>query len=168
MPDFTTLIAPGDDELTRIAQQMEEMRREAERARLEANQAFARVQHQLHVRRGTRTRAGLAPADSTPPPWSSWFGLEEQDHSADPGAQLGAVRQALTAALASHATPVDFLVAEDFLAVAVDFVPGGFLATGSGPLRTLTVKVKKADISARREQQISAQEFAERVVFSEY
>jgi hypothetical protein len=78
------------------------------------------------------------------------------------------VRGALIEALESGGAGVGGLGAEEFVTVAVDFVPGGLFASHRRPTRTLIVRVRQGDLSARAEGRITAEELRAQVEVIEY
>ena len=104
----------------------------------------------------------------TSPPWSFWFGSDtpREERSADRVVQD--VRGALIEALESRGAGVAGLGAEEFVTVAVDFVPGGLFASHRRPTRTLIVRARQGDLSARAEGRITAEELRAPVEVIEY
>lgn len=104
----------------------------------------------------------------TPPPWSFWFGSDtpQEERSADRVVQD--VRGAVIEALESRGAGVAGLGADEFVTVAVDFVPGGLFASHRRPTRTLIVRVRRGDLSARAEGSITAEELRAQVEVIEY
>ncbi len=104
----------------------------------------------------------------TSPPWSFWFGSDtlQEERSADRVVQD--VRSALIEALESRGAGVAGLEADEFVTVAVDFVPGGLFASHRRPTRTLIVRARQGDLSARADGKITAEELRAQVEVIEY
>ena len=104
----------------------------------------------------------------TSPPWSFWFGSDtpQEERSADRVVQD--VRGALIEALESRGAGVAGLGADEFVTVAVDFVPGGLFASHRRLTRTLIVRARQGDLSARAEGRITAEELRAQVEVIEY
>jgi len=71
-------------------------------------------------------------------------------------------------ALEAHGSDVTGLGGEEFVTVAVDFVPGGFFASHPRPTRTLIVRARQKDLVARAQGRIPADELRQRVEVMEY
>ena len=104
----------------------------------------------------------------TSPPWSFWFGSDTaaEERSADRVVQD--VRGALIEALESRDAAVAGLGAEEFVTVAVDFVPGGLFASHRRPTRTLIVRARQGVLSARAEGRITTEELRAQIEVIEY
>jgi hypothetical protein len=57
---------------------------------------------------------------------------------------------------------------DEFVTVAVDFVPGGLLAVHARPERTLVVRARIRDVEARGRGAITPEELRQRVLVVEY
>ncbi|HUG53084.1 MAG TPA: hypothetical protein VMR21_05765 [Vicinamibacteria bacterium] len=122
----------------------------------------------------------VAPEPPMPPPpaewpegpaqWRFWFDLpgeprEPAGEPAEPGLVVEAVRKALAEGFASHSQSLASLPPDEFVAVAVDFVPEGLLR--ARPVRTLVARVRTRDLEDRRQGRISAAELRGRIEFDE-
>jgi hypothetical protein len=112
-----------------------------------------------------------APAEAPlppPPPWKYWFESGGTRDEREPQVVIADVRRALVEALEGPAARVAGLGPEEYVTVAVDFeVPDPFAARPR-PERTLVVRARVADITARARAAIDADEFRRRVEALEY
>jgi hypothetical protein len=103
-----------------------------------------------------------------PPPWKSWFGTEGPRDERAPDKVVADVRAALVQALESQSGRVPGLGADEFVTVAVDFVPGGFFASHARPAKTLVVRARVRDLEARARGALAPEELRRRVEVVEY
>lgn len=103
-----------------------------------------------------------------PPPWRFWFEAQEPDDQRPPERLVGDVRAAVTNALESPAARLRSLGAEEYIVVAVDFVPGGIFAENARPERTLVVRVRRRDLEQRQAGRIAPEELRRRIEYLEY
>jgi hypothetical protein len=106
--------------------------------------------------------------EGPPPPWRFWFDFSTETETPDPAdadAQVAAVRETLAASLASYRGPLASLAPDDFVTVALDFVPDRLLRTP--PSRTLLVRVRARDLQARQAGRLTAAELRKRIEFEE-
>jgi len=75
---------------------------------------------------------------------------------------------AVLAALDSQGEAVAGLAPDDFVTVAIDFVPGGFFTSHQRPTRTLIVRARQRDLAARARGAIPPEELRSRVEVIEY
>jgi hypothetical protein len=78
------------------------------------------------------------------------------------------VRGAVITVLESRAPGVVGLGADEFVTVAVDFVPGGFFASHRRATRTLIVRARQKDLAAHARGKIASKELRARVEVFEY
>ena len=78
------------------------------------------------------------------------------------------VRTAVIEALDARAGAAVGLGDDEFVTVAVDFVPGDFFASHRRPARTLIVRVRQGDLEARAAGALAPEELRERVEVIEY
>jgi hypothetical protein len=115
----------------------------------------------------------MDPFDTPPPPWRFWFEGGGEDEmtvgeaagAADVETLVSAVRESVASGLESYRRPLASLRAEEFVAVAVDFVPDRPLR--ARPARTLLVRVRARDLRERQAGRLSATEFRSRLEFEE-
>jgi len=106
--------------------------------------------------------APIAPA--APPGWPFWFGdVETED--APPDRVLADVRRAIVAGLGAYRGGLALLGPDEFVVVAVDFVPR---MTDRAAARTVVVRARKRDLVEHRAGRLSADALHTRVEFDEY
>ena len=117
-------------------------------------------------------RAPVAPEppDAPPPPWRFWFDVSSEDEEPEapapaPASVIAAARDALAAGLASYATPLASLGPDEFVSVAVDFVPER--VPRARPSRTLMARVRVRDLSDHQTGRLSAAALRQRIEFEE-
>jgi len=102
------------------------------------------------------------------PPWKFWFEDAQPVDERSPDRVVAEVRTALIDALESQASRVVELGADEFVAVAVDFVPGGLFASHPRTARTLVVRARQRDLAARARGAIGTDELRRTVEVIEY
>ncbi len=179
------VVSPEVDELLAIEQQVLEFQREAEEARQSAELEFERLSRDLHNRLAAPPAsprpagapvvpvAPVAGASSTspappPPPWRSWFPTDGPPDDRPPDAIVADVRAAVIATLAGEGARLRGLATDEFVAVAIDFVPVGVFVSEVRPARTILIRARKRDLDARQAGKLSAEELRSRVEVSEY
>jgi len=105
---------------------------------------------------------------STRPPWSFWFGRETPGEARSPDRLVQEVQVAVIGVLESQAAGVTGLAADEFVTVAVDFVPGGFFSSHRRATRTLIVRARQGDLAACAQGKIAPEELRARVEVIEY
>lgn len=173
-----------ETEVKALNAQTDAFRREAERAREEAERA---LRTQLRVwpevpdtpEPPAPPEVAVAPADSAPPkapappdvpmppapPWSFWLESDEGPDGGDADSVVGGVREAVLSVLVAEGARLARLGAGDSVMVAVDFVP----RAGSAAVpRTLVLRARMKDVEERRAGRLAAEEFRRRVEASEY
>jgi hypothetical protein len=96
--------------------------------------------------------------------WPFWFG-EADGEAAPPDRVLGAVRRAIVAGLGAHRGGLSLLGPDEFVVVAVDFVPR--LADRAGT-RTVVARARQRDLADHRAGRLTADALQARVEFDEY
>jgi hypothetical protein len=108
------------------------------------------------------------PPQPPAPPWSVWFPSDVGREGVSPTKILENVRGAVTAVLERQRAP-RVVRPDEFVAVAIDFVPGGFWASGgSRPVKTLLIRVRRKEMDERQAGKLDAEEFRKRVEYQEY
>ena len=103
-----------------------------------------------------------------PPPWKFWFNAGRPEDTREPERVVADVRGALIGALESQSGQVRGLGPEEFLTVAVDFIPGGLFASRARPAKTLVIRARVRDLQARRQGTLAPAELQRRVEVFEY
>jgi hypothetical protein len=102
------------------------------------------------------------------PPWKFWFEAEAPEDARSPDRVVEDVRSVLIDALDAGAGAAVGLRGDEFLTVAVDFVPGDLFASHRRPTRTLIVRARQRDLEARAAGDIPPEELRRRVEVIEY
>ena len=108
------------------------------------------------------------PAEPGPPPWAFWFQAGEREEERTPDRIVEEVREAVLTALGSEGDAVSGLAPEEYVTVAIDFVPGAFFASDERPARTLIVRARQRDLAARASGALGPEELRSRVEVIEY
>ena len=106
--------------------------------------------------------------DPGAPPWKYWFEAETGDEERTPDRVVGEVKTAVLDALDSQGEAVAGLAPDEFVTVAIDFVPGGFFTSHRRPTRTLIVRARQRDLTARARGAIAPEELRARMEVIEY
>lgn len=168
-----------DVEIEAVERQVLVLQHAAEAQRRAAEEDHDRIVRDIRIRLARpaddagRTRpvvvesspVGDAPG---PPPWSFWFGDEPPTEGRSADRVVEDVRGAVIQVLETRALQVSGLRDEEFVTVAVDFVPGGFFQSHQRPTRTLIVRARQRDLEARAQGRIAGEEWRQRVEVIEY
>jgi hypothetical protein len=169
-------------QLRELQARMEAVRRDVERARVEA-------ERQIEMRLGAPPAppealappgAPAAPAAPepdalsapfppmlAPAPWQMWFSLEEPADGRDGETVIRDVRAAVTAQLEKQGPSLHQLRADEYVAVAVDFVPR-IIVAGRRAQKTMVIKARKRDLDDHRAGRLGADELHRRIEYAEY
>ncbi len=109
----------------------------------------------------------LAPFAPGPAPWQMWFSFEEPADGRSADAVVRDVKAAVTAQLERQGAALPRLGPQEYVAVAVDFVPRAPLL-GRRAQKTLVIKVHKRDLDERRAGRLAAEELRSRIEYAEY
>ena len=112
--------------------------------------------------------AGGPTALPPPAPWSFWFGTPRPEDERTPDRVVADVREAVIEALESRGAAVPGLEGDEFVTVAVDFVPGDLFAAHRRPTRTLIVRARQGDLAARGRGVMAPKELRAKVEVIEY
>lgn len=176
-----------EDDLRVLEEQARVLQQEAARSRQEAERMMEEFMRE--VRQG-RTEGDRGVPASTPeppmppepptaptvplppappaPPWSGWFPTNAGGDGATPEKVLEDVRGAVTAVLERQRAP-RVVRPEEYVAVAIDFLPGGFWVSGGlRPVKTVLVRVRRREMDERQGGKLDAEEFRKRVEYQEY
>jgi hypothetical protein len=107
------------------------------------------------------------PGGSGTPPWRFWFESEAAAEERTPDRIVGDVKGAVLEVLETRGEMAG-LSPDEFVTVAIDFVPGGFLASHQRPTRTLIVRARQRDLAARARGALGSEELRSRVEVIEY
>jgi hypothetical protein len=172
-----------EGQVRELQTRMEETRREVERARREAER-----QLEMHLPVGPAPpappeapAAPVAPAASAEPaaapemlppalapaPWQMWFATEDPADGRTAEAIVRDVRAAVTALLERPGAALHQLRPDEYVAVAVDFVPRVAMA-GRAAQKTLVIKARKRDLDDHRAGRLGADELHRRIEYAEY
>jgi hypothetical protein len=102
------------------------------------------------------------------PPWKFWFEGEASEEKRTPDRVVEDVRAAVIETLETRGATVAGLGEDDFVTVAVDFVPGDVFASPRRPTRTLIVRARQGDLAARAAGALAPEELRARVEVIEY
>ena len=177
-----------DAQFRELQARMEAMRREAERARVEA-------ERQVEIRLGVPPALPVLPAPPdapavaeappapvapeppnpdvfippmlAPAPWQLWFSIEEPADGRTGETVVREVRAAVTALLEKQGPSLHQLKADEYLAVAVDFVPRVTVADRRAQ-KTMVIKARKRDLDDHRAGRLGTAELHQRIEYSEY
>jgi hypothetical protein len=174
-----------DAQFRELQARMEAMRREAERARVEA-------EREVEMRLGAPpaapappdapavAEAPAAPVAPEPPnpdvfnppilgpaPWQLWFSIEEPADGRTGETVVREVRAAVTALLEKQGPSLHQLKADEYVTVAVDFVPRVTVA-GRRAQKTMVIKARKRDLDDHRAGRLGTAELHQRIEYSEY
>jgi hypothetical protein len=180
--------------MRRLEQQVEAFQREAERARLQAEQAWIEIQREIQQRldggpggatggtvtvgggvapnanascRATRRDPASEEMDS-PAPWRFWFGTDDPEDPRSPAQILTDVKTAIVDVLEAHGSLLHNVGSQEQVTVAVDFLPRGLFVGMQRPTRTLVVRVKKQIIDERRAGRLAADQLRAKLEVNEY
>jgi hypothetical protein len=171
-------------ELRAIELKVEALQHEAERTRQEAEQAFEETFEGVRILLAPNPDPGSAetstPSAATPeapvppaapppaPPWRFWFESRAEAVERAPEHVIRDVRTAVTDSLESQGAHLATVRPEEFLTVAVDFVPRWGFDEGAPAIRTLIVRVRKRDLVDRASGKIGVDELRKRFEYVEY
>jgi hypothetical protein len=99
------------------------------------------------------------------PGWPFWFGEEQEEDAGPPDRVLAEVRRAILAGLAAHRGGLAMLGADEFVVVAVDFVPR---LSDRAAARTIVARVHKRDLVEHRAGRLTTEALRARVEFDDY
>jgi hypothetical protein len=164
---------------------MEAVRREAERARMEAERQVemrlgappappeapavpeAPVAPAVPAAPEPAAISGLFPPMLAPAPWQLWFSIEEPADGRTGETVIRDVRAAVTALLEKQGPSLHQLRADEYVAVAVDFVPR-ISGAGRRAQKTMVIKARKRDLDDHRAGRLGGDELHQRIEYAEY
>lgn len=182
-PGLDVTVAVEDVEIEAVERQVLVLQHAAEAQRRAAEEDHERIVRDIRIRLagpggeegGDHARPVVVEespvgegGSSEPPPWSFWFGDEPAQEGRSADRVVDDVRGAVIQALETRAPEVSGLTDDEFVTVAVDFVPGGFFASHRRPTRTLIVRSRRGDLVARAQGRIAGEEWRRRVEVIEY
>jgi hypothetical protein len=170
-----------------VLQHQAEARRRAAEEDMDRIVKDIRVRLELEDEQGSATRQeqeqnvsvrvdSPVPPDQAPPvveelrepPWKFWLRLETDEERRSPDRIVEDVRSAVVGALDARAGAAAGLRGEEFVTVAVDFVPGDLFASHRQPSRTLIVRARQRDLEAHARGEMAREELHDRVEVIEY
>lgn len=180
-----------------VPENVEELEREvlvlqhaAEARRRAAEEDMDRMVEDIRVRLEVKEERGSAPSGShdvtvrvdsqvpppdeslddemLEPPWKFWLKVETDEERRSPDRVVEDVCSAVIGALDARAGAAVGLSADEFVTVAVDFVPGDLFASHRRPTRTLIVRARQRDLEAQAQGTIPPEELRDRVEVIEY
>jgi hypothetical protein len=112
----------------------------------------------------------LPPMTLIPPPapWQFWFAGEDPGDGRTSDAVIRDVKMAVTVLVEKQGPALHALRPEEFVAVAVDFVPRGSMVMSPRVQKTLVIKVRKRDLDERRAGRLTAEALRQRIDYTEY
>jgi hypothetical protein len=112
----------------------------------------------------------LPPMTLMPPPapWQFWFAGEDPGDGRTSDAVIRDVKTAVTVLVEKQGPALHALRPEEFVAVAVDFVPRGSMVMSPRVQKTLVIKVRKRDLDERRAGRLTAEALRQRIDYTEY
>jgi hypothetical protein len=166
----------------------------AEAERRAAEEDMERIVHQVRIRLATPpppehpaspapapsggedVTAPVPPGSTSPeelelpetPPWRFWFETEDSGEPRSPDKVVEEVKGAVIGTLEAQAGRVAGLGAEEWVTVAVDFVPGALFASHPRPERTLVVRARQRDLERLAKGALAPAELEKRVEVFEY
>jgi hypothetical protein len=182
-------------ELAQIEAQVQAFQREAEEARQAAERDLDRLTQEFQVLLApptpqdvrvpapappagpaTRVAAGApptprpptAPVPPLPPPWRFWFDAREAQDERTPERVVADVRTAVVDTLEAHGPTLPGLRPEEFITVAVDFLPGGLFVAQARPTQTIVVRARVRDLGERARGQLSPEALRGRIEVVQY
>lgn len=180
---------PEEQEIETLERQVLTLQAETEEARRAAEEGMERLVHDVRIRLAPVPApapdapeapsppavGGAPPAPEPPeaplpppPPWKFWFEAGAPQDDRTPEALVADVRGAVIDTLAMPRETLSGLGGDEFLTVAVDFVPGGFFASRARPERTLVVRARVRDVEARGRGAITLEELRRRLLVVDY
>ena len=173
------LFATGEgDELRALERQVLVLQRAAEARRRAAEADHARIVRRIrvHLAADGPDESSEAPAETVPqatepappPPWRFWFEADRAQEGRSADRVVADVREAVIGVLESQGASVGGLKGDEFVTVAVDFVPGDFFVSRPRPERTLIVRARQGDLTARARGAMAPEELRARVEVIEY
>jgi hypothetical protein len=184
-PQGDKVRAARERELKAIEAKVEELSREAERQRAEAERALEVTMQQVRVRLMARSPADpgpgpvAAPTQGEPPaepegllppapPWGYWFHGEGADDPRKADQVVSDVKAAVLQTLEGAGGRLRSIRPEESVVVAVDFVPQWDFGGSGGAEHTLVVRAKKKDLEEHDLGKLSTPELRKRIELVEY
>jgi len=178
-PD-TKVRAARERDLAAIEAKVEALSREAERQRAEAERALDAAMQEVRIRLmsppagpqgppAVPAREQGGPILPPPaPPWGFWFESSEGDDPRTPGRVVEDVKAAVTEAIEAAGGGLKSVRSDEYVAVAVDFVPEWVYADDARADRTIVVRAKKRDLVDHDMGKLSTEELQKKVEVQEY
>jgi hypothetical protein len=171
------------EELRALEAEVEQFRREAERARAEAEDHLEAVAAEIRARIALESSSPAGPPEAPeapeapeppqppapPAPWAFWFESSEPGQAGESADTLvDEVRGAVSAVLESRGAGLTLLAPDDSLVVAVDFIPRTVFLTAEQPQRTLVLRVRRKELVAGQAGKLGPEELRKRIESAQY
>jgi len=169
-------VSERERDLRTVEAQAQALQQEAERAQQEHEKAFNELEQRVRSRGAVPVSQGdivgggsvVAPPVIAPPPWSFWFDASDERDPRTAEAVIGDVRAAVTQTIELQGTRLRVLQPEEFVVVAVDFLPRSNFGVRWRPSRTLVVRARKKELDERQAGRITSEELRRRIDYQEY
>jgi hypothetical protein len=113
--------------------------------------------------------APVAPVIAPAPPWRFWFNTNDGGDPRTAEKVVSDVRAVVTQVLEAYGARLKVVRSEEFVTVAVDFVPqSGFFDEETRAEKTLIVRVRKKELEDRAASRIPPEELHKRIEYVEY
>jgi len=173
-------------ELQAIEAKVNALSREAERQRAEAERELAAAWQQVQLRlSASDPQPGTASPPQAPipalpmppggslepppaPPWRFWQESEENDDPRSAAEVVGDVKAAVSQAVEAAGGRLRSVRPEEFVVVAIDFVPQWDFGDAARADRTLVVRARKKDLLDRETGKLSSEDLRKRIEYVEY
>lgn len=178
--------AARERELQAIEDKVDALSREAERQRAEAERALAAAMQQVQLRLAgpdplPRPSAPQSPMQALPfgppvgiaepppaPPWRYWLPSDESDDARSADDLVRDVKAAVSQAVEVAGGRLRSVRPDEFVVVAVDFVPQWDFGDGARADRTLVVRVRKKDLLDHESGRLATEDLRKRIEYLEY
>jgi hypothetical protein len=172
-------------ELQAIEAKVDALSREAERQRAEAERALAAAMLQVQRRLAMPDPQPAPGAPRSPiqmlppgpgsmmdpppaPPWRYWLNSDDSDDPRSADDVVRDVKAAVSQAVEAAGGRLRSIRPEEFVVVAIDFVPQWDFGDGARAERTLVVRVRKKDLVDHESGKLGSDDLRKRIEYVEY
>jgi hypothetical protein len=155
-------------QLETMEAQARAMQEAAALMQLQAERAFAEIVKSIEGGRGSDPSAPWGLVPPTTPPWSLWLEIEGTEDTRTPQKVVDDVYQSVTTALANYGAQIESVPPDERATVIVEFTRPTASAPFARPDFTLSVQVKKSDLVAFQQGQLTAEQLRSRFERQEY